>query len=324
MKQFRSVLSYIFLTDDKSRLRAGWRLLIAVSLTVLSFNIIDWVRHAMSIEGPTTGIVDFFVVTTVLFLTRQFVDKRSIASLGLRMDKQAALDVLAGIGITFVLMLCVYVIEYAFGWLKFESFAWQHEQPWEVVSQTLRHFVGYTRVAWTEELVNRGYVLQTIASGLNLPLAALITSISFGMGHLSNPNSSWMAAAGITFLALFFVYGYARTCQLWLPIGMHLGWNFFQSAVFGFPVSGFDRPGLLHIHVSGPELWTGGAFGPEAGMIMLPISLLAVVLIHLYTKRDRISRSKMGNGPDELNKKRQPTVGSNGCLFTKIERTIIE
>ena len=283
MKQFRSVLSFIVLTDDKSRPRAGWRLLIAVSLTVLSFNAVDWVRHAMSIEGPTSGIVDFFVVTTVLFLTRHFVDRRSMASLGLRLDKQAGFDVLAGIGLTFVLMLCVYVIEYAFGWLKFESFAWQHEQLSGVVSQTLRYFVGYTRVAWNEELVNRGYVLQTIASGLNLTWAALITSISFGMGHLSSPNSSWLAAVGITFIASFFVYAYARTRQLWLSISLHLRWNFFQSAVFGFPVSGFDRPGLLQISVSGPELWTGGAFGPEAGMIMFPICLLGAVLVHMYT-----------------------------------------
>ena len=279
MDQLRTILSFIFLTDDKSRLRAGWRILIAGFLTIQLFNIIN------AISGPTSGYVDAVVVSTTIFLTRRFVDKRSIASLGLRLDKQTVLDLLAGFGVALILMVAIYMIEYSFGWLKFESFAWQNEQPSVVVWQTLDYVFGHTVGAYKEELVDRGYMLQTIASGLNLPLAALITSISFGMGHLANPNSTWLAATGITFLALLLVYGYVRTGQLWLPIGLHAGWNIFQRSL-GFPVSGFELPGLLKINVSGPELWTGGAFGPEAGLIVLPICALGVLLIHLYTKQD--------------------------------------
>ena len=109
-----------------------------------------------------------------------------------------------------------------------------------------------------------------------------------------------MAAAGIFCIALLFVYGFVRTGQLWLPIGLHIGWNFFQSSVFGFPVSGLDRPGLLDITVSGPELWTGGAFGPEAGLIVLPICLLGAVLVHIYTKRHRVVEAKADVRPDLL------------------------
>ncbi len=282
MNKFLSILSFIFLTEDKSRPRAGWRLLIAGFLTVQIFNIIE------SISDPTSPLrspyVDVIVVSTAFFLTRHFVDKRSIASLGLRLNKQTVLDLLAGFGISLILMAAVYVIEYALGWLKFESFAWQNEQPSVVVWDTLNYIVGHTVGAYKEELVDRGYVLQTIANGLNLPLAALITSIGFGMGHMANPDSSWLAAMGITFLALLNVYGYVRTSQLWLPIGLHAGWNIFQRS-FGFPVSGYELSGLLMTNVSGPELWTGGAFGPEAGLIILPICLLGAGLIYQLTKR---------------------------------------
>jgi membrane protease YdiL (CAAX protease family) len=112
----------------------------------------------------------------------------------------------------------------------------------------------------------------------------VISSLYFGIDHLSNPNSNWLSAAGISIIALFFVYAYIRSSQLWLPIGLHFGWNFFQSTLYGFPVSGFDRPGLFHINISGPELWTGGAFGPEAGLIMIPICLLGILLVKLFTK----------------------------------------
>jgi len=292
MKQFRSFPAYIFLTDDKSRLRAGWRLLIAFFLTGLFFQVVDWVRSALSITGPTTAIVgyliDFSVVTGAIYLARRFADKRSFVSLGFSINRQTGFDMVAGIAIAFVLMLLVYLIEYSFGWLKFETFAWQVETPAVVLAYTLRYLVVLIFVGWNEEIVYRGYILQTLTSGLNLIWGLLISSLYFGIEHLSNPNSSWMAVAGIFCIGLFLAYGYLRTNQLWLSIGIHIGWNFFQNAVFGFPVSGFDRPGLFRITVSGPDLWTGGAFGPEAGLIILPICILGAVLVNLYTKRRKI------------------------------------
>ena len=291
MNKIRSVLSFIFLTDDKSRPRAGWRILIAGFLTVQLFNIIN------AIWGPTSGYVDAVVVSTTIFLTRHFVDKRSIASLGLQLNKQTVLDLLAGFGISLILMAAIYVIEYALGWLKFESFAWQNEQSSVFVWQTLDYIVGHTVGSYKEELVDRGYMLQTIASGLNLPLAALITSLSFGLGHMANPNSTWLAALGITFGALLNVYGYVRTRQLWLPIGLHAGWNIFQRSL-GFPVSGYSISGLLKISVSGPELWTGGAFGPEAGLIILPICGLGALLVHRFTRqRQRVADPDIEHRP---------------------------
>ena len=98
MDQLRTILSYIFLTDDKSRLRAGWRILIAVLLTGIFFNVVDWIRSALSMSGPTTLIIglciDFVVVTSAIYITRRFVDKRSFASLGFKFNKQAGFDLL--------------------------------------------------------------------------------------------------------------------------------------------------------------------------------------------------------------------------------------
>lgn len=282
-------LSHVFLTNDKSRLRAGWRLLIAILLTGLFFQIFDWVRVALSMTGPTTAIVgsyiDFAVVTGAIYLARRFADRRTFSSLGLNLNKQALKDILVGNIIAFVLMFIVYLVELSLGWLIFESFAWQSEAPSIVIFKTLRYFVVLVFVGWNEELVYRGYILQTLASGINLVWGIIITSLYFGLEHLSNPNSNAMSVAGIFIIGLFFTYAYIRTGQLWLSIGIHIGWNFFENAVFGFPVSGFDRPGLLHTVISGPELWTGGAFGPEAGLVIPPICILGALLVELYTRK---------------------------------------
>jgi hypothetical protein len=70
-------------------------------------------------------------------------------------------------------------------------------------------------------------------------------------------------------------------------MGLHLGWNFFEGVVFGFPVSGLDIYHITHLHISGPMLWTGGNFGPEAGLIILPTIALGTGLVYLYTRPNK-------------------------------------
>jgi hypothetical protein len=144
-------------------------------------------------------------------------------------------------------------------------------------------------VGWNEELLSRGYHLQTMASGTNLFWGVILSSAAFGIFHIQNPSANWVSTAGIFLAGVYLAYGYLRTRQLWLPIGLHIGWNFFEGVVFGFRVSGLNIYALTRITVHGPELWTGGAFGPEAGFIVLPALILGAFLIYLYTLRRRPS-----------------------------------
>jgi membrane protease YdiL (CAAX protease family) len=194
-------------------------------------------------------------------------------------------DLAVGIGITLAMMGLIFVAEWGLGWLTVDGFSWTTEPPAAVGANILVFFVIFVLVGWNEELMSRGYHLQTIASGLNLFWGVMLSSVIFGLLHLGNPNATWIGAAGIFFAGVFLGYAYVRTGQLWLSIGLHIGWNFFEGVVFGFPVSGLSVHHLARISISGPELWTGGSFGPEAGLVVLPAIAVGLGLIHLYTRR---------------------------------------
>jgi membrane protease YdiL (CAAX protease family) len=284
----RGIISRIFISPDEPRLRAGWRLLLQTLLMILIGIPISLLSGLIPLIGDgliVSQVIELIIFTLSVYIARRFLDKRSFTSLGLQVNKQAFIDVFIGIAITLVMMGFIYFAEVALGWLTFESFAWQTEPINNVVLGVLSFFIIFIFVGYNEELLSRGYHLQTLASGLNMFWAVLISSSLFGLAHLGNPNATWVSAAGIFFAGVFLAYGYIRTGQLWLSIGLHIGWNFFEGVVFGFPVSGLDIYRLVRHQVQGPEIWTGGAFGPEAGLIVLPALLIGSVLIYIYTRK---------------------------------------
>ena len=291
----RNIFSWIFIASDEPRLRAGWRLIFQTLLLMIFSVITLIVAGILNIDFQSSDsiwgqILNLAAVTASIYVARRWLDKRSFESLGLKINHQTLTDILAGVGITFVQFIFIFGTLFAFGWLTFEGFAWQFDPINAVIANTLTFLMVFIFVGWNEELLSRGYHLQTIASGFNLFWGVIISSAVFGLLHLQNPSATWVSTAGIFFAGVFLAYGYIRTKQLWLPIGLHIGWNFFEGVVFGFPVSGLDIYPLTRIEVTGPELWTGGAFGPEAGLIVLPSLAVGGILIYLFT-RNRLHSS---------------------------------
>jgi hypothetical protein len=290
----RSILAKIFLSPDEPRLRAGWRLL---AQTLLLFGLILVLAIPLGLLTLFTTTdrgflivlqaAELLAVTGSILLARIFLDRRSISSLGLKWDRGALTDLTVGTAIPLVMMGMIYWLEWSLGWLTFEGFAWDVENPGTVAFNMAGMFLFFILVGWNEELLSRGYHLQTIASGTNRFWGVILSSLIFGLLHIGNPNATWVSAAGIFLAGLFMAYAYLRTGQLWLSIGLHIGWNFFEGPVFGFPVSGLNTFHSTHITVTGPELWTGGAFGPEAGLIVLPALLVGTILVWACTRNRR-------------------------------------
>lgn len=227
-----------------------------------------------------TLLATFFSV----YLGRRYLDRRSFASLGWKVDGRAYLDLMAGFLISGSMMGMIYFIEKGVGWLTFQGFIWESVDIKSVIVNTAIMFLLFIFAAIQEELLFRGYILQNISEGLNILWGVFISSGIFAIMHLSNPGFSLMALVGIFLSGLFIAFGYIRTHRLWLPIGIHLGWNFFEGTVFGFQVSGLEE--IFHLirqSVYGPGSFTGESFGPEAGLVLLPALAVGFLLVWIYT-----------------------------------------
>lgn len=136
--------------------------------------------------------------------------------------------------------------------------------------------------AVTEELLFRGVLFRIVEERIGTWGALVLTAVLFGLAHLPNPHATlWSALAVAVEAGALLAAVYAATRNLWVPIGVHFGWNFAAGGVFGTEVSGNDTPqGLLAGVTSGPAAISGGAFGPEGSVwaLLAGVALTAVFL----------------------------------------------
>jgi len=308
-----------FLWNDRTRrLRAPWRFLlwlaVLVVLALLAQLLIALVRSpsaAPLLVLVTPGLPPdqaLFAVLTVVYLVLQlvvmvgsvyvagrFLDRRQFRDFGLNVDRRWWVDLGFGLALGAVLMTGIFLFELFVGWIAvrdvfFIARAGSPFWPW-----FLWGLVSFVAVGIYEELLFRGYLITNIAEGLTwfgrvgaagaVVLAVLVTSVFFGVAHAGNPNATLASTAGIVVAALMLAGGYVLTGELAIPIGIHITWNFFQGPVYGFPVSGTNGGvALVAIEQSGPVVLTGGAFGPEAGVIGLVAAGLGLGLIALWVR----------------------------------------
>ncbi|WP_127504648.1 CPBP family intramembrane glutamic endopeptidase [Actinoplanes solisilvae] len=149
--------------------------------------------------------------------------------------------------------------------------------------------------ATTEELLFRGVLFRVLEERASTWISLLVTGLLFGALHLANPDATLWGAACIAVEAGFMLGAcYAAVRNLWVPIGLHFGWNFALGGIFSAPVSGTgESKGLLDATLSGPSLITGGAFGPEGSLYTVGAGLILTVAFLWLARRRGNLRSRV-------------------------------
>jgi hypothetical protein len=140
--------------------------------------------------------------------------------------------------------------------------------------------------AMAEEVSFRGYPFQRMVDAIGPAPAVVLVSLLFGAVHWTNPGSSPFSTLNTALVGVLLCIAYLRTRTLWLPWGIHFGWNFTLGVIFGLPVSGLNEFAvLIHGKAKGPHLLTGGAYGIEASATATAVMLVGLLLVVVFTRR---------------------------------------
>ena len=203
-------------------------------------------------------------------------------SLGLRLEKRSVIDTVFGFALSGLMAGLIFGAMWALGYIDNIRISAMNGST---IGLLLGPLLVMALVGFWEELVFRGYILQNMVEGMGIRLAVLVSCVFYGLVHSANPNAGLLSTAIIVLFGYLRIYGYLSTGQLWLSIGMHTGWNFFQATVFGFAASGHAEAWTLVAHDSSSADWlSGGDFGPEASVLTVPVVLVALVVMRAWSR----------------------------------------
>ena len=275
----------IFYNDEQFSIRAGWRIaLFIIIVAIVSFSILSLVKivfaHFPYFKMQSVGMFFVYIsLTLATWITLRFVDKRPFVSVGITWKAHIAKELSQGLVLGFGMMSVIYVAEYSLGWVVIE---YRNIATGEWMTIFANSAFLYVVVGYGEELLFRGYILQTLAEGTNKIIAVVSFSVIFGYAHAGNPNVTFFALVNVVLAGIWLSVAYFKTGALWLSIGLHISWNFTQGFIYSFPVSGTTS---IHEQIGtakqfGPAWITGGAFGPEGGTLATAVIILGTALIY--------------------------------------------
>jgi len=273
--------------DEDGRLRLAWRIVLSIILSivvnVLALQIAGAAgRSERSIDAVyrPAAMLLLIAVYAALLLFADKVHHNPLTAMGLGRSR-AIPDSLSGVLIG-ASMICVAVLGIAlFGELSFTL-----RLNARTFALLLVELSILTTGAMTEELMFRGYPFQRLVEAAGPAGAILIMSALFGAAHIGNPHSTFWAVTNTITVGVLLCIAYLRSRNLWLPWGIHFGWNATLGVLFGLPVSGLTEFAVIvHGRASGPAWLTGGAYGVEGGALGTVAILLGFLPVLWLTRK---------------------------------------
>ena len=264
--------------NEFGRLRSGWRALIFVATFIaLIFLITSVLRVIFIFIGPSGSSTAAQFIAELIFrvgllasalgagyFCARYLEGLPWRSLGLTFHSGWLRDLVFGFAIGFASLVVAVAIASKGFRFSLSNTGWS-----SIVRSMIGSGVLLFAAAVAEEAMFRGYGLQTLSRAKLAWLGVLLTSVPFGLVHLTNPN----VVPGVTFVntalaGIWLAAAYLRTRSLWLPIGVHWAWNWALGWFFGLPISGLQLVStpLIQTQDNGPKWLTGGSYGIEGGV----------------------------------------------------------
>jgi len=228
------------------------------------------------------SILQTVVMTAVAVFTWKIIFKRKLSGMGLPCIGKHVKELGWGLLLGAVSMTLVFVLLLATGLIKVASWV-----P-KVSADTFLYLLIFILVGIAEETFSRGYCMSVMRQTRSYTLIFIVPAVIFSLLHISNPGFSFGAFANIAIVGLLFAYMYIKSGNIWMPIGFHITWNYFQGCVFGLSTSGLGIDGLIKSEYTRYGLLGGGAFGPEEGVLTTVVLLLGFLFVKWYYRKSTL------------------------------------
>lgn len=221
----------------------------------------------------TKSIVIASASATAYYFLVKYLEKREPLELSLT---HSIKETAAGIALGFMMITTIVIILYLFDFLRFSEI-----NNFSEIYNGLRIAILSGVV---EEILFRALIFRLIQKMFGTWIALIISSLLFGFSHLANPNATiWSSTAIAIEAGLLLGSVYILTNRLWIPIGLHFGWNLTQGGIFNIPVSGHDVGGIIQVRLIGDPFFSGGSFGLENSVIAVVLCVLVSAIILMRT-----------------------------------------
>ena len=240
--------------------------------------------EATSFQGMVVLVISFAPIYLLVWLWLRFIERRPFRTIGLdtgHAAKQYGRGLLLGL-LMFGSAVAVLTL---LGYIEITATDFGLA-AWIGVGTIL---IGWIVQGAAEEVVARGFMLPIIGARWRPWIGVLLSSSAFGLLHLLNPNLNWLAMLNLVLFGIFAALYTLWEEGLWGIFAIHSVWNWAQGNLFGFEVSGnaFGGDSLLDLNETGPDLLTGGAFGPEGGLAVTLVLVLSCVVVWWVDRRGR-------------------------------------
>ena len=275
--------------DSEYEVRSGWKFAAYSSVLVLLFyaagiafgTFAIWLDPALILMShddirflALNAAVLFVPAAGALLVMTRFVEHVPISAFGVLLHRGWLRDFGNGLLLAAGMIAVVLVGTVPFGSIHVEWIASAAALP--AVGGTL---VVLLVSALNEELVFRGYPFQIFLKGLGPSGAMLLISFVWALLHLRNDGATLLSTINTVIAGVFFCRAYMETRSLWLPYGIHVGWNVGTAMVLGIPVSGIDTASLMRTQMTGPSLIVGANYGPENSILGTIVFLAGAIVI---------------------------------------------
>lgn len=292
-----------------NEVRSGWKILLVFLLScALTFGVSMLMGVIMAIvlliKGNTDYLMNFNIESTaeyelifqisnsvgnILFILSCIIiwklfEKKKIDKMGITSIKSGYKELIVGLVLGAVTISIAAIVIIAIGDVKLIN---PISEP-QISMSLLYGLISFIFVGFGEEILSRGYIMSVLKQTRNKWIVLIMPSLIFAALHLGNSGIDLLSFVNLFLVGILFAYMFMKSKNIWMPIGYHITWNYFQGYIWGFKVSGTNSNGLYEVENITNNIINGGAFGPEGGIIVTIVICLTFGFVYWFYKDKKI------------------------------------